>query len=61
MIKPIKKVLEKTPLEIGNLIAWIVLAFTIGFAIGWAMNGTRIAKKYFFVAQAAQLQYEARV
>ena len=37
-----KRALQKTPLEVGNLIAWIILSSAIGFALGWIVNAERL-------------------
>jgi hypothetical protein len=42
-----RNVLRKTPLEVGNLIAWIVLSASAGFIIGWIVNAHRIAQTCF--------------
>ena len=38
----IRRALRNTPLNVGNVIAWIVMALCIGFAAGWVANAERL-------------------
>jgi len=37
-----RRALRNTPLHVGNIIAWLILALSIGFAVGWVANGERL-------------------
>lgn len=37
-----KQILQKTPLETGNRIAWAILAGCGGFVLGWILNAERL-------------------
>lgn len=37
-----KRVLQRTSLRAGNVMAWILMVFCGGFAIGWILNAERM-------------------
>lgn len=37
-----KRILQKTPLEVGNFVAWSVLAAALAFAAGWIAATERL-------------------
>ena len=38
----IRRTLQNTPLNVGNVVAWVILSASLGFAAGWVANGERM-------------------
>jgi hypothetical protein len=38
----ILRALQNTPLNVGNMIAWLIMALCVGFALGWVANAERM-------------------
>ena len=38
----IRRALQNTPLNVGNFIAWLIMALCIGFALGWVMKAEQM-------------------
>ena len=49
-MKPVKQILQRTPLHVGNIIAWVVMAASAGFALGWILATERLWSVCFVAA-----------